>query len=164
MCTNVVMKRSALPLTKWNLPLAMLAGCSLLCAGFVWRADKQQAIFWGNKCLSQLFDSAGDSKLKNCNISLTDDSFMRLRKTYQGGRQEYYSFNLHRFNDISYLGTEANGVLRIHTRADDIIVQTYNDPKGDVDSMATMLSIPVRNVTATQLDSLRHILLYLRAQ
>ncbi|MBS7563955.1 hypothetical protein KHS38_06020 [Mucilaginibacter sp. Bleaf8] len=158
------MKRSALPPRKFALSSIMVFGCSLLSLCFVWHTNKQRAIFWSNKCLAQAFDTSGDAKLKSWTLNLTDDSFMRLRKIYQGGRQEYFSFNLHRLSDISYLGTETNGVLRIHTKADDIIVQTYQDPKGDVDSMSTMLSIPVRNVTAGQLDSLRNTLLYLKAQ
>jgi hypothetical protein len=39
--------------------------------------------------------------------------------------------------------------------ADDIIVQTRNDRKGDVDSMTTVLNIPVRNMEPERLDSLK---------
>ena len=87
---------------------------------------------------------------------------MRLRKTFQNGKQEYYSCQLHNFNDLDYLGTTATGILKISTKADDIIVQTYNDHAGDVDSMTTVLNIPVKNMEPAQVDSLYKALLYFK--
>jgi hypothetical protein len=53
--------------------------------------------------------------------------FLRLRKIFQNGKQEYYSCQLHNFDDLDYIGTTTSGLLKINTKADDIIVQTYND-------------------------------------
>ncbi|MDB5063562.1 MAG: hypothetical protein JWP67_3405, partial [Mucilaginibacter sp.] len=50
------------------------------------------------------------------------------------------------------------------TQADDIIVQTYNDPQGDMDSMATTLNIPVKKTAQARLDSLRQALQFLKAK
>lgn len=119
---------------------------------------------WGNHCLLQCFDPAGDAKLKKWELTLTDNAFVRLRKTYANGKQEYFSFHLRRFNDMDYLGTTAGGTLQLRTIADDIIVQTYNDPRGNVDSMATSMNISVRNMEPERLDSLQEALEYLKAK
>lgn len=132
------------------------------CYGFGWYMDKQETISWSNQCLLQSFDTSGELKLKKWELSLTADAFMRFKKTYQNGRQEYYSFNLRRFKDMDYLGTTTRGTIRIKTQADDIIVQTYNDPKGNVDSMTTTLKIPVKSMQAERLDSLYIALNYLK--
>lgn len=141
---------------------AMLIMCMLLYS-FKPVADPQQLINWSNKTLMQVYDPSGDAKLKKWELSLTEDLFLRLRKTYQNGKQEYYSCQLHSFNDLDYMGTTASGLLNIKTNADDIIVQTYNDRKGDVDSMATTFSIPVKNMEPEQIDSLRNVLLYFKS-
>jgi hypothetical protein len=52
----------------------------------------------------------------------------------------------------------------LKTKADDIIVQTYNDRHGDVDSMTTVLNIPVKNIEPERLDSLREAFNYFKAK
>jgi hypothetical protein len=142
---------------KFNL-LVMLI-CLLHCS---FNVDKTDWLSWANNCLLQSYDSIDDIKLKKRELMITSDSFIRLRKTYQNGKQEYYSFNLQRYNSINYLGTNIAGKLLIKTTKDDIIVQTYNDRAGDVDSMATMLSIPVKNMEPERLDSLQAAFNYLK--
>jgi hypothetical protein len=119
---------------------------------------------WANKCLTQSYDPSADAKLKKWELSVTPEYFVRLRKTYAKGKQEYYSFNLHAFNDMDYLGNTNNGTLELKANADDIIVQTYNDRNGDVDSMATALNIPVKNMEPERLDSLREALNYFKGK
>jgi hypothetical protein len=131
---------------------------------FKYNYNEQDWLSWANRCLSQSYDSAGDAKLKKVEIFITPDFFIRLRKTYAKNRQEYYSFNLRRLNDMNYLGDAYNGTLQLKTIADDVIVQTYNNRKGDVDSMATMLSIPVKNMEPERLDSLREALNYFKGK
>lgn len=116
-------------------------------------------LLWSNKTLLHVYDPTSEVKLKKWELTITDDMFLRFRKTYQSGKQEYYSCHLHSFNDLDYLGTTSVGTVNISTKADDIIVQTYNDRKGDVDSMTNVLSIPVRNMEPEQVDSLRTALL-----
>lgn len=116
-------------------------------------------LLWSNKTLLHVYDPTGEVKLKKWELTITDDMFLRFRKIYQSGKQEYYSCHLHSFNELDYLGTTRVGTLNISTRADDIIVQTYNDRKGDIDSMTNTLSIPVRNMEPEQVDSLRSALL-----
>jgi hypothetical protein len=117
---------------------------------------------WSNKCLNESFDPSAVSKLKKWEIMLTPDHFIRFRKTYQHGKQEYFSFNLSRLDNIDYLGTPENGSLQFKTLKDDIIVQTYDDPKGNIDSMATVLEIPVKDMTPEKLDSLNDAVKYLK--
>ena len=126
--------------------------------------DDGQWLTWSNKCFMQSFNPDGEQKLKKWEFNLTDQAFIRLRKTYTNGKQEYYSFQLRRFKDIDYLGTTTNGTLQLRTIADDIIVQTYDDPKGNVDSMATTLTIKVKNMDAERLDSLHNALIYFKGK
>jgi hypothetical protein len=119
---------------------------------------------WGNKCLAQSFDPSSDQKIKKWELSLTDDSFIRLRKTYQNGKQEYFSFQLAHLQDMDYLGNVYSGTLQLKAKSDDIIVQTYNDKKGNVDSMTNVLIIPLKNMGPERLDSLEHALLYFKSK
>ncbi|MDB4924042.1 hypothetical protein [Mucilaginibacter sp.] len=129
---------------------------------FVAGMGDQDWLSWGNKCLAQSFDPSSDVKLKKWELVLTDDSFIRMRKVYQNGKQEYFSFFLQKLDDIDYVGNVSNGTLQLKARGDDIIVQTYNDKKGNVDSMAMVLNIPVKNMDPERLDSLRNALNYFK--
>ncbi|MDB5031289.1 hypothetical protein [Mucilaginibacter sp.] len=131
---------------------------------FVAGMGDQDWLSWGNKCLAQSFDASSDVKLKKWELVLTDDSFIRMRKVYQNGKQEYFSFFLQKLDDIDYVGTVSNGTLQLKAKGDDIIVQTYNDKKGNVDSMAMVLSIPVKNMDPERLDSLRNALNYFKTK
>ena len=126
--------------------------------------DDQDWLAYVNRTLPQAYDQSTDPKLKKLEFSLTSDYFIRLRKTYAHDMQEYYSFNLHQFNDMDYLGTTTSGTLQLKTMADDIIFQTYNDRHGDIDSMTTVLAIPVKNMEPERLDSLREAFNYFKAK
>eukprot|EP01037_Dinobryon_pediforme_P008793 gene8794-8884_t len=125
---------------------------------------EQDWLLWANKCLSQSYDASADTKLKKWELNVTSDSFIRLRKTYAKGKQEYYSFNLHKLNDIDYVGNTNIGTLELKTVADDIIVQTRNDRSGDVDSMTTVLNLPVKNMDPDRLDSLQQAFNYFKGK
>ncbi|WP_207424426.1 hypothetical protein [Desertivirga brevis] len=113
-------------------------------------------VSWAENFVKSCFDAtAGKQKLKKWELVITDNGFFRFKKFYVNGKQEYFSFNLKKFDDFDYLGTEEVGEIVLRTKEDDIIVQTYNDPKGNIDSMARELRIPVLNVQAEMLDSLR---------
>ena len=60
------------------------------------------------------------------------------------------------------MGNDSTGTLEFTTVADDIIVQTYEDPKGDIDSMSTVLELPVKNMSQPRLDSLKIALKYFK--
>jgi hypothetical protein len=143
--------------------LTLLVFCALMLSSFRLPMDAAKAITWSNHCLNQCYNPVGEAKLKKWELSANDGVFIRLRKTYQSGRQEYYSLQLKSFDDIVYLGNTAAGTLELKSNTDDVIVQTYNDPKGDQDDMAQVLSIPVKNMEPERLDSLRNALLYLKS-
>jgi hypothetical protein len=158
------MVKSVLPKNKKITLLfsVMLTAAVSLC--WVAGMTDQDWLTWGNKCLAQSFDPSSDLKIKKWELVLTDDSFIRLRKTFQNGKQEYFSFHLQRLQDMDYLGTVNTGTLQLKAKGDDIIVQTYNDKKGNVDSMATVLSIPVKNMEPERLDSLQQALQYFKSK
>jgi len=132
-----------------------LTGLCLLLFSFRTEPDLKQLLSWSNRTLMQIYDQSGDVKLKKVELNITDDYFLRLRKTYQTGKQEYFSCHLSTFGEMTYFGTTTSGIIHISTKGEDVIVQTYGDKKGNVDSMATTLSIPVKNIEVEQLDSLR---------
>lgn len=118
---------------------------------------------WCKQFMSFNFDtSAGNIKLKKWEFSITDNGFFRLRKYFPNGKQEYYSFSLRKINNVDYLGSVTGGSLVLQTIHDDIIVQTYNDPAGNIDSMSSTLRLPLKSTSAEQLDSLQNILLSFR--
>jgi hypothetical protein len=137
----------------------------VICYGFKKATfDETDWLQWVNQALNQSYDQTADPKVKKVEISVTSEYFLRLRKTYAKNMQEYYSFNLHQFNDFDYIGDTGAGTLLLKTKADDIIVQTYNDRHGDVDSMTTVLNIPVKNIEPERLDSLREAFNYFKAK
>ncbi|MDB5005065.1 MAG: hypothetical protein JWQ34_3290 [Mucilaginibacter sp.] len=140
----------------------ILTSVASLC--FIAGMNDQDWLTWGNKCLAQSFDPSADVKIKKWELVLTDDSFIRLRKIYQNGKQEYFSFYLQKLEDMDYIGNVNVGILQLRAKADDIIVQTYNDRQGNVDSMANVLTIPVKNMEPERLDSLRAALNYFKAK
>lgn len=118
---------------------------------------------WSQQCLTGSFDPGNEhGKLKKWEMSVTPAGFFRLRKYFTGGKQEYFSFNLKRLQGMDYLGTSSSGLLILSTGSKDIIVQTYNDPAGNIDSMSNILKLPVKNMEAERLDSLQKALIGLR--
>jgi hypothetical protein len=158
------MKKSLQPQTKRILAFALILAAAWLNYSFRPQTDDQEWLGWSNKCLIESYNPPPDIKLKKWELALTSDYFLRLRKTYQHGKQEYYSFNLHRLNNVEYQGDEQAGTIELSTTADDIIVQTYEDPKGDIDSMSTVLELPVKNMSTARLDSLKNALNYFKAK
>ena len=159
------MKTSIIPATGKTMLITSIFALSALNYGFKAEMSEQEWLNWSNKCLSTSFNPLTEPNLKKWEINLTADYFLRLRKTYQQGKQEYYSFNIKRFTNINYIAGDAlTDTLRIKTQTDDIIVQTYNDPEGDVDSMATMLNIPLKKTAPERLDSLKQALMFLKAK
>ena len=156
------MIKSVLQKTKKLYFLGAIVLLAIVHFSFEPAMTEQEMLSWSNKCLTESYDPSGEAKLKKWELVLTDDAFIRLRKTYTNGKQEYFSFQLHRFTDMDYLGSTVNGTLQLKAVADDIIVQTYNDPHEDIDTMATQLNIPVKNMEPERLDSLQTVLNYFK--
>lgn len=93
--------------------------------------------------------------LKRYELQVTNTGFCRYKRYYSSGKVEYFSFNLSKFKEMDYYGTDKSGNLILRTVGDDVIVQTYNDRKhGDVDSMANYMLIPMKNVEPENLSDL----------
>jgi len=153
--------RSIIPKVKKTFLVALLTLTGVACLCFV---IEQDWLGWSNLCLTTSYDVTADVKLKKIEINLTEDSFLRLRKTYQNGKQEYFSLQLQQLADLSYLGNNLKGTLRLKTKEDDVIVQTYNDRKGNIDTMATELDIPLKNMEPERLDSLQQAINYFKGK
>jgi len=93
--------------------------------------------------------------IKKYELHVTSKGFCRYKRFFNNGKVEYFSFNLLKYKELDYLGTTQRGTVYLRTRGDDVIVQTYNDSRGgDIDSMATFMAIPVKNIEAEELNDL----------
>ena len=133
---------------------------TLMLLGFVSSktVSKEENWKWVQRFLLQAYDYSASTDLKKWELSVTPEGFFRLKRYFASGKQEYFSFNLKRLKGVNYTGTAAYGNIIFNTDQDDIIVQTYNDPAGNIDSMSTDLSIPVLNIEPEKLDSLKVVL------
>jgi len=126
--------------------------------------DEQTAFL--QKMLTEHYDKdAGSVQIKRYELNVTNTGFCRYKRFFAKGKVEYFSFNLVKFKDIDYYGTDKKGYLYIRTIGDDVIVQTYNDKRGgDIDSMASYMSIPLKNVEAQDLIAISERMIKMNAQ
>lgn len=103
-----------------------------------------------------------DKPSKKVDIQLTKDGFFRFRKTLANGKQEYFSFNFSQFEDISFLGNTSSGILVIKTMPESIIVQTFYDRTGNIDSMASELKLPMKNLEPNEVQQFQDCFLQIR--
>ncbi|MBY0244303.1 MAG: hypothetical protein K2Q03_02490 [Sphingobacteriaceae bacterium] len=120
-------------------------------AFIVSNSEDETMLFIQNTLNSHFNKGANERILKNYEINLTKDGFFRCKKIYPEGKIEYFSFNLIKFKSLDFAGTEEFGDLYLKTVSDDVIVQTFHDREGDLDSMANYLVIPIKNL---EMDSL----------
>ena len=123
-----------------------------VCSAFGTAEESTQII---QNTLLKYYDSSVDGgALKRFELNVTNTGFCKYKKIYANGKTEFFSFNLSRFKDIEYYGSTRRGELHVYTNSDDVIVQTHNDRKGDVDSMATHMIIPLKEIDQDVLNSL----------
>lgn len=102
------------------------------------------------------YDASQESnQIKRYELNVTNNGFCRYKRFYINGKTEYFAFKLSRFKDMDYFGTTETGKLYLRTKGEDVIVQTYKDKGGDVDSMATQVIIPIKNIQAEELNLIR---------
>ena len=115
----------------------------------------EEQLLYIQNVLTKYYDSESQSKeIKRYEINVTNTGFCRYRKIYSNGKEEYFAFNLSRFKSLDFYGSTTRGNLYIRTKNDDVIVQTRNDRRGEVDSTATYLVIPIKNMEVEQLNML----------
>lgn len=128
--------------------------CVALCAFYGFTLPEEPIAYIQN-VLQQHYDiDATGKEMKRFELNVTNTGICRYRKVYNNGKEEYFAFNLNKFKHMDFYGTTAKGNLYLRTKNDDVIVQTRNDRKGDVDSMATYLAIPLKNIEADELNAL----------
>jgi hypothetical protein len=115
---------------------------------------EEDSLFLENKLLAHYDEDFSFKQIKRYELSVTNSGFCRYKRYFQNGKIEYYAFNFLRYKDSDFFGTTSRGLLYLRTAEDDVIVQTYKDPGGDVDSMASQLIIPLKQVEAEDLNSL----------
>lgn len=107
------------------------------------------------QCLNAHYNQKAEQKLlKKVEIVFTENGFCRYKRFYHSGKVEYYAFKLSRLKNIEYFGREEAGKLVLYTKADDVMVQTYNDKKGNIDSMASELNFPLKDIDLDALNKL----------
>lgn len=122
-------------------------------------------VYIQNKLLEHHDNAYEEGQIKRYQLNVTNTGFCRYRRYYVSGKVEYFSFNLGKFKDLDYYGTDKNGKLYLRTKGEDVIVQTYNDKKaGDIDSMATYMVIPLKNMEPQDLCDLMDRLAKMNAQ
>ncbi|HEY0174926.1 MAG TPA: hypothetical protein VGC08_01025 [Pedobacter sp.] len=103
----------------------------------------------------KLTDHYNPVNIKKYELHITEKGFCRYKRFFNNGKVEYFSCNLLKFKNLDYLGNTQSGVLMLRTKGEDVIVQTYNDSRGnDIDSMATFMAIPLKNLEAEDLIDL----------
>jgi hypothetical protein len=115
----------------------------------------EEQTFFIQTFLTKYYDNEAQMKdMKRYEINVTNTGFCRYRKIYNNGKEEYFAFNLSKFKSMDFYGTTAKGDLYLRTKHDDVIVQTRNDRRGEIDSMGTYLVIPLKNIDVESLNEL----------
>lgn len=144
------MKKFTLSLKKRVLISSVIAFC--IFSGF----DRQdEPTLFIQNLLVKYYDSDTQRKdVKRYEINVTNNGFCRYKKFFNNGKQELFAFNLAHFKQMDYYGSATKGELYLRTKSDDVIVQTRNDRKGDIDSMGAYIIIPLKNIEVEELNAL----------
>ncbi|WP_443939881.1 hypothetical protein [Pedobacter sp. MW01-1-1] len=143
---------------KFTLCLKILLFCAsglFLCAFSVLETTEEYLIYL-QKTFTEHYDFGQESnQIKKYELNVTNNGFCRYKRYFANGKMEYFAFKLSKFKEMDYYGSTVSGKLYLRTKGDDVIVQTYNDKSGDVDSMAMELIIPLKNIEAEDLNKIR---------
>ncbi|KIO77273.1 hypothetical protein TH53_10520 [Pedobacter lusitanus] len=139
--------------------LLKIAAYTLLCAVFLsfsaYGPTEEEAIYVQQKLYDHYNAEAKGGLIKKYELHVTNTGFCRYKCFLSNGKIEYFSFNFLKYKDIDYSGTLQSGTLILRTKGEDVIVQTYNGGReGDIDSMATFMAIPLKNIEAEELNQL----------
>lgn len=95
-------------------------------------------------------------------LEVTSSGFIRFTQTFKNGKQHYSSLNLNQFSGLGYFGTAQSGILVLYSAKKNVIIQTFHDPSGEVDSMSNRLNIPLTKVEPEQLNTIQSLLQRIR--
>ena len=134
--------------------LLFISSLIALCVFSGFNHQEEQPLFIQNLLIKYYDNDAHTKDVKRFEINVTNNGFCRYKKIYNNGKQELFSFNISSFKTMDFYGTATKGELYLRTKKDDVIVQTRNDKKGDIDSMGTFLMIPLKNIETAELNAL----------
>ena len=148
---------------RLKIPFSLLF-CAIFMA-FSWDMSLNEELVYIQNKLLEHYDSTHDEEpVKRYQLNVTNNGFCRYRKYYISGKVEYFSFNLVKFKELDYYGTDQNGKLYLRTKGEQVIVQTYGDKRnGDIDSMANYMMIPLKNIEPQDLVALSDRLIRMNA-
>ena len=144
------MKKFTIHLKKW----VFFSVCLCFCLFTGFNVPEKQGVDIQDFLIKYYDTDALGKEIKRYEINVTNTGFCRYRKVFINGKEEYYAFNLSRFKSMDFYGTNLKGDLYLRTKNDDVVVQTRNDRKGEIDSTGTYVVIPLKNVDEVQLNEL----------
>jgi len=130
---------------------------ALICLIFLssYGPTEEEAVYLQQRLSDHHDTEPAGQNIKKYELHVTSKGFCRYKRFFNNGKVEYFSFNLVKYKQLDYLGNTKKGILYLRTNGEDVIVQTYNDSRGgDIDSMATFMAIPVKNIEAEELNDL----------
>jgi len=130
---------------------------ALICLIFLssYGPTEEEAVYLQQRLSDHHDTEPTGQNIKKYELHVTSKGFCRYKRFFNNGKVEYFSFNLVKYKQLDYLGSTKKGMLYLRTNGEDVIVQTYNDSRGgDIDSMATFMAIPVKNIEAEELNDL----------
>ncbi|WP_158796946.1 hypothetical protein [Pedobacter sp. L105] len=129
--------------------------CLIFLSSSSYGPTEEEAGYVQQKLTEHYNEESGIKNVKKYELHITNTGFCRYKRFFNNGKVEYFSCNLVKYKALDYLGTVQSGTLLLRTKGDDVIVQTYNDSRGgDIDSMATSIAIPLKNIQAEDLNDL----------
>ncbi len=90
--------------------------------------------------------------LKSYSLEITDNGFLRYKKTQNNNKSELYSVKLNKVKDVDFYGTEQSGWFLFQCEPEAVIYQSRRDPKGNIDSMANEICFPLSGISVEELN------------
>lgn len=100
----------------------------------------------------QQYQAEQDFGFKKTSFDISENGFLRYKKTASNNLVEYYSVKLDKIEALKYLGSEKTGWLVIKCSDQSVIYQTYQDKNGNIDEMVDEIKIPIKNITVEELN------------
>lgn len=123
---------------------------------FISKQDNLSFLAAKNQVVSQykLYNAERDLGLKSTSFEISDNGFIRYKKTTIDNKSEFFSVKANELQDITYLGNENAGWLLLKFTNEAVIYQTYNDKSGNTDEMRSEIKIPLKHINVNEINSL----------
>jgi hypothetical protein len=100
----------------------------------------------------QIYQAEKELGMKAFNFDISNNGFIRYRRTAANNRMEYFSVRLEKVKQIDFLGNENAGWIVLKCEKESVIYQTYRDTKGDVDNMIDELRFPAKAIELQKIN------------